>query len=233
MCVILYKLFKCGCKEDKSIDPCPMMDQVLDLVDMRGVPEDDHRIQRLEGQYGEKSAARYEIQRGICDRCNASIAAVGMEAWSVAKGMRDLEEESKCHAEIGIHEATARAPQKPLVGFDDDYYDYNTSTASMKTTKAVRSQPGPSAMDSLDNKKDAGSPEELELALGAVLAAREDLADFYDDENICDADDDDEPLGAVDDSVVRASRSAVPSPSYGPDSTDSGLDMKLKNAFLD
>lgn len=50
MCVMLHTLFKYGCKEAKSVDPCPIMDQALDLVDVRSVPEDNIRVQRLKVQ---------------------------------------------------------------------------------------------------------------------------------------------------------------------------------------
>jgi len=272
MCVIFYKLFKCGCKEAKSVDPCPMMDKALDLVDIRGVPENDPSIQRLEDQCGEKSAARYEIQREICDLCSASIAAVGMEVWAAAKERRDLDEESKYDMEMGVYEATARAPQKSLADLDyrekDDYFDdgdedYDndgTSTASVGTAKALKLQPeqtwmiflrdnvidGPSSssahaakatvpqpwedtMNSLGNKKDAANPADLEVALAAVIAARVSLADFYDDENIYDADGDDDPVGVVDHSVVRSFRLRATSPSDGLECKDGGLGIRLKN----
>jgi hypothetical protein len=267
MCVILYRLYKCGCKEAKSVDPCPMMDKALDLVDVGGVPENDPRIQRLEDQCGDKSAARYELQSRICELCSASITAVGMEAWLVAKEMRDLDEESKCHLEMELREAPAQSSMDldyrgkgDLLGDNDqDYDDDGTSTASMGTAKAVTFQhgqnlmrflrddvvelssssaqagkatvlqPGKDAIDLLNNKKDAGNPADMEAALAAVLAARVDLGDLYDDENIYDADGDDQPVGDVDDTDVRASRSGAPSPSYGLDSTDGGLGIRFKN----
>jgi hypothetical protein len=243
-----------------------MMDKALDLVDVSGVPENDPRIQRLEDQCGEKSAARYELQSRICELCSASITAVGMEAWLAAKGMRDLDE-SKCHLEMGLREATAQSlmdldyrGKGDLFGDDDqDYDDDGTSTTSIGTAKAATFQhrqnpmrflwddiaepssssaqagkatvlqPGEDAMDLLDNKKDAGNPADMEAALAAVLAAQVDLGDLYDDKNIYDADGDDEPVGDVDDINVRVSRSGAPSPSYGLDSTDGRLGIRLKN----
>lgn len=50
MCVMLHTLFKYGYKEAKSVDPCPIMDQALDLADVRSVPEDDIRVQRMKVQ---------------------------------------------------------------------------------------------------------------------------------------------------------------------------------------
>lgn len=242
-----------------------MIDQALDLVDSRGVPKDDPRIRRLEGQCGEKSAARYELQGGICDLCSRSITAVGMEAWLAAKEMRDLDEESRSYVKMGIHEAAAREPRKPLVNLDysgkaglfgDNNGDYDgDSTSSVRTAKAVSLrpgqyltrflrddvidgfasssaqagkatvlQPGDDVIDFLENKKHAGNPRNLGLASAAVFATREDLKNFYDDdENIYDADDDYEPLEVIDEADARVSRSGAPSPSYGLRNTDGGL----------
>jgi hypothetical protein len=141
---------------------------------------------------------------------------------------QDYDDDGTSNASMGTAKAVTFQHGQSLTRFlRDDVVEL--SSLSAQSGKATVLQPGEDAMDLLDNKKDAGNSADMEAALVAVLAARVDLGDLYDDENIYNADGDDEPVGDVDDTDMRVSRSGAPSPSYGLDSTDGGLGIRLKN----
>ncbi len=193
-----------------------MMDTALDLVDVQGVSEDDPRIQRLEDKCGRKSASRYEIQSGRCDTCNASIAAVGMQAWLTAKALRDVDDENRFHAEMELQDAVAAALKQNRT-FPDDAVD-NFHSPSAQDDRPTGPQAQEDAMDIVDENNDVENSEDLGAALLAVGASRVDPDKLDDSEDIYDANDengDNRLSEIVCNTNDRVSRSQAPSPSRG------------------
>lgn len=80
MCLEIFKHFRCGCKEHKSVELCRYLDEVNDLIDNQGLSEDDPKADKLYGRCDNAGAKRYEAQFTKCEMCLAATAAAAVAA---------------------------------------------------------------------------------------------------------------------------------------------------------
>jgi AhpD family alkylhydroperoxidase len=80
MCLEIFKRFRCGCEEYKDVELCRYLDEANDLIDNRGLGEDDPKIDKLYEKCDGVGAKRYEAQFTKCAECLAATAAAAAAA---------------------------------------------------------------------------------------------------------------------------------------------------------
>jgi hypothetical protein len=98
-----------------------MINKAMDLVD-DGVPENSPQIDKLEEQCQDKSVTRYEEHRIFCGACNATISAIGLDAFDaflVAKKRYNNKAEVNKLIDSEANNAVASASRMTLDDFRD------------------------------------------------------------------------------------------------------------------
>jgi hypothetical protein len=93
MCVEVFRMYNCGCRESIDILACPFLDQIERLVLLEDVSEDSYRVIELHEKCKEKRAERFSWLKADCDSC--------LEGGGTAKAMAKLVLEELYDADDG------------------------------------------------------------------------------------------------------------------------------------